>query len=195
MGGVRVNVPRTVVDPNYQITTTNVGIRFNAGHILESAGAPMLMRHARIGDEEATHVDLAGHVATLGARVQTLPDSDAGYRIDTALARAAVEIAVRRHAGAIEHVHMVDGDVAIQTGKDLRNVAVVIGTGGILAHGRNPRYVMEGACYSGRDPLSLRPRAPELLVDTQYIFYAMGLLAAAAPEVSVRLQKRSLKSA
>jgi uncharacterized protein (TIGR01319 family) len=173
----------------------DLGIRFNAGHILESAGAPTLMQHARIGEEESTRVDLAGHVATLGARVQTLPDSDAGYRIDTALARAAVEIAVRRHAGAIEHVHMVDGDVAIQTGKDLRNVAVVVGTGGILAHGRNPRYVIEGACYSDRDPLSLRPRAPELLVDTEYIFYAMGLLAAAAPEVAVRLQKRSLKSA
>ena len=174
----------------------DLGIRFNAAHILEMAGASAVMEHAGIGAGESDPpFDLAERVASLGAQVDTLPGDDHGYRIDTALARTAVEVAVARHAGVIEHVHMADGDVAVQRGKDLRGVNCVVGTGGILAYGRNPRYILEGACYSKRDPFSLRPRTPRLLIDSLYVFYAMGLLAEIAPDVSVRLQKSSLTQA
>lgn len=171
----------------------DLGIRFNAAHILAMAGETALMEHAGIPSSEADRpFDLAGRVASLGRQVDTLPEDEEAHRIDTALARTAVEYAVSRHAGVIEHVHLADGDVALQRGKDLRGVNCVVGTGGILAYGRNPRYILQGACYSRRDPFSLRPRAPKLLIDSLYVFYAMGLLAETAPEVSLRLQKLSL---
>lgn len=169
----------------------DLGMRFNAVNILEAA-EENLARHVGGEDEGGVALDLKQRVHSLGAMVQTLPHDDAAHRVDTALARTAVEIAVARHAGTIEHVHMPDGDVAMQVGKDLRNVQVVIGTGGILAHGKNPRYILEGAMYSAREPLSLRPRQPRLLMDSLYIFYAAGLLAESRPEVAIRLQKQTL---
>ena len=174
----------------------DLGIRFNASHILEMAGENALLEHAGIADgAKQQGLDVAGHVAALGRKVDTLPADEAAHRLDTALARSAVEYAVARHAGTIEFVHLADGDVAVQRGKDLRNVKYVVGTGGILAYGRNPRYILEGACFSGRDPFSLRPKAPQMLIDSLYVFYAMGLLAETAPAVAVRLQKKSLTAA
>ncbi len=175
----------------------DLGIRFNAAHILESAGDDVA-RHAAARapaqscDATSSATDLQSHVRGLGSHVQTLPADDAAHRIDTALARTAVEIAVARHAGYVEHVHMPDGTVAMQVGKDLRSVGAVIGTGGILAHGRDPRYVLEGVRWSGLQPLSLRPRAPRLWMDSLYVFYATGLLAQARPDVALRLQRASL---
>lgn len=186
-------VPRGLPEPYAKRTVEgDLGIRFNARHIVDTVGRERIFEHARMGAAEQMGFDLDAHINSLGEQVQMLPDGEQAHRIDIALARNAVEIAVARHAGVIEHVHMMDGDVAIQTGKDLRGTKMLIGTGGIFAYGRDPRYVLEGAFYSGQNPLSLRPRAPDLLVDSMYVFYATGLLAEAAPGVSVRLQKRSL---
>jgi uncharacterized protein (TIGR01319 family) len=172
----------------------DLGIRFNAQHILESAGEQMLQAHSQVGGPMSSDIatGVAERVAVLRQKVDTVPVDDDDHWLDAALARTAVEIATSRHAGAIEQVHLADGDATLLRGKDLRDVGIVIGTGGIFAHGRMPRYVLEGARYSARDPLSLRPRDPKLLVDSQYIFYAMGLLASIAPAAAVQLLKNSL---
>ena len=185
-------VPRGLPEPYAKRTVEgDLGIRYNAANILATA-EDAVMEHAGVEAHEDSRRHMTGRVRSLGQEVQTLPVDDEGHRVDTALARTAVEIAVARHAGMVEHVYMPDGDVTVQRGKDLRGVNVVVGTGGILAHGKNPRYVLEGARYSRREPLSLRPRDPKLYVDSMYIFYAAGLLAETAPEVAVRLQKQSL---
>lgn len=183
-------IPRGLPEPYAKRTVEgDLGIRFNATNIFATAGQSV-MEHA--GASEASRPGVAQRVSSLSEKVETLPRDDMESQIDTALARTAVEIAVARHAGVVEHIYMSDGDVTVLRGKDLRGVQVVVGTGGIVAYGRNPRYVLEGACYSDRDPLSLRPRAPKLLADSLYVFYATGLLAETAPEVAIRLQKQSL---
>jgi LCP family protein required for cell wall assembly len=52
MGGVRVNVPRTVVDPNYQVTQTNIGIRFNAGVQVMGGARALIYARTRQGDND-----------------------------------------------------------------------------------------------------------------------------------------------
>jgi len=52
MGGVRVNVPRTVVDPNYQVTRTNIGIRFNAGVQVMAGARALIYARTRQGDND-----------------------------------------------------------------------------------------------------------------------------------------------
>jgi uncharacterized protein (TIGR01319 family) len=169
----------------------DLGMRFNAANILEIAGERVAgyMNDESQGGDAA---DLKNHVQSLVDRVEDLPKDEAGQRLDLALARTAVEIAVGRHAGTIEHVYMPDGDVAMQVGKDLRNLRTVIGTGGVLAYGKDPAYILEGATYSVREPLSLRPKSPRFFMDSLYIFYAAGLLAETRPEVAIRLQKHTL---
>lgn len=52
MGGVRVNVPRTVVDPYYQITTSKVGVRFNAGWQVMGGARALIYARTRQGDND-----------------------------------------------------------------------------------------------------------------------------------------------
>ncbi len=52
MGGVRVNLPRPVVDPYYQVTTTNIGIRFPAGPQTLSGPRALIYVRTRQGDND-----------------------------------------------------------------------------------------------------------------------------------------------
>ena len=52
MGGVNVNVPSLVVDPNYQITTTNVGIRFDPGPQVMNGDRAIIYARTRQGDSD-----------------------------------------------------------------------------------------------------------------------------------------------
>ena len=68
----------------------------------------------------------------------------------------------------------------------------MIGTGGALVHGSNPRAVLEMALAADDEPLSLRPRAPRLLVDREYLLYACGLLGAVEPQAALELALKHL---
>lgn len=172
----------------------DLGIRFNAGHILDTS-LDKLRAHANVSGNAVEDDGLRGKVDILSKRVETVPLDDPGFRLDTALARTAVEVAVERHAGSIERVHLSDGDATLQHGKDLREVSTVIGTGGVFAYGQNQRYILEGAKFDKSRPLSLGPRNPNYFVDSSYIFYAMGLLAAIEPKLAVSLLKQNLTAA
>jgi hypothetical protein len=69
----------------------------------------------------------------------------------------------------------------------------VVGTGGIFAFGREPRWILKAACFDEKAPESLRPVAPDFFIDTCYILYATGLLAEIAPFKALKIIKRHLK--
>jgi hypothetical protein len=77
--------------------------------------------------------------------------------------------------------------VTVQRGKDLRRVNAVVGTGGAIAGSRDPRAILAMALADPREPLSLRPAAPRLLLDRQYLLYACGLLGAADAPAALEL--------
>ena len=104
-----------------------------------------------------------------------------------------MRIAVARHAGTAEIVRTAHGAVTMQRGKDLSGVKTVIGTGGPLAHGATPASILKAALADPADPFSLRPLAPALFIDAQYLLYASGLLAAAEPEAAFALALGSLR--
>lgn len=52
MGGVRVDVPAAVVDPYYQVTTTQIGIRFKAGLQVMSGSRALIYNRTRQGDSD-----------------------------------------------------------------------------------------------------------------------------------------------
>jgi hypothetical protein len=62
-------------------------------------------------------------------------------------------------------VHTVNGPVNVQRGKDLSTLEVVIGTGGAIVAARDPGAILAMALADPGEPLSLRPRAPRLLLD------------------------------
>jgi len=69
----------------------------------------------------------------------------------------------------------------MQRGKDLGDVRWLIGTGGAIVHARDPAAVLRVACADARKPGELRPHAPQIALDADYLLYAAGLLAQVNP--------------
>jgi uncharacterized protein (TIGR01319 family) len=166
----------------------DLGMRYNAAGIVAAAGIDAIAADAGI-TVDAVNAALA----RLHANVETLPVDDAHFRLDEALARAAIRIAVKRHAGTCETVYTAQGPVGMQRGKDLGQVKLVIGTGGALVHARNPSAILDVAAASDGDPCSLRPQAPRLAIDRHYLLYAAGLLAQVAPRVAFDIASDQLQ--
>ena len=81
--------------------------------------------------------DLAGRRRAHGTTTRaSCPTTDAERDDDEAIARAAVGLALRRHAGRSQVVVSPEGRVVERTGKDLREVDLLVGSGGVLRHGR-----------------------------------------------------------
>jgi len=112
------------------------------------------------------------------------------------MAAAASFIAAERHAGRLETARTDFGTtVMVQRGKDLTQVGTLIGTGGVIAFGRNPEIIMAECLFDRNDPFSLRPKHPQLMVDAGYMMYAGGLLSTVYPDKALRLVKNSLRPA
>jgi len=121
-----------------------------------------------------------------------LPRTDAERDDDEAIARAAVGLALRRHAGRSRVVVSPEGRVVERTGKDLREVDLLVGSGGVLRHGRPgvAARVLAGSTGADLEGGWQLPEHPRVVVDTDYVLAAAGLLAAPHPEAAYRLVLR-----
>lgn len=108
------------------------------------------------------------------------------------LSRVAVRSAVNRHAGSLRTVMTPNGEVTLQRGKDLTRLGWVVGAGGPVSFSADPREVLGGALFEKDLPLLLKPKAPEMLLDTHYVLFALGLLAQSEPAKALRLMRRYL---
>ncbi len=117
-----------------------------------------------------------------------LPDRDDERDADEAIARVAAGIALRRHAGRSKVVVGPDGRVVERTGKDLREVDLLVGSGGVLRNGRPgvAGRVLAGSTGEVAGGWQL-PRSPRVVVDTEYVLAAVGLLADDHPDAAYRL--------
>jgi uncharacterized protein (TIGR01319 family) len=183
-------VPYGLPEPRVKRTVEgDLGMRHNARSVLEAAGALALARDAGLAP-----ADLEATVAAFAGDVERLPGNDAEAAVDGALARAMIAAALARHAGTVETVYTATGPVTMQRGKDLSAVGLVIGTGGVIAHARDPGRLLAGHGGAAQaDGTALLPQRPRLLVDRDYAIYACGLLAGVAPRAALRLAKSSLR--
>jgi uncharacterized protein (TIGR01319 family) len=123
-----------------------------------------------------------------------VPADDRGRRCDLRLAELAGLVALRRHAGRQRVVLGADGRVVERTGTDLREVNLLVGSGGVLRHASPEAAERVLAAATGTDLPGgwLLPRAPRLVVDRAYVLVAAGLLAADHPDVARALLTRHL---
>jgi uncharacterized protein (TIGR01319 family) len=151
----------------------DLGMRWSAVTTAEAAGRDDLREAARRRTEDPAF----------------LPDTPAEEEVDVELAREATGLALRRHAGRSKVVVSPDGRVVERSGKDLREVDLLVGSGGALRHGppdAADRVLAPstGPHFEGGWQL---PRAPRVTVDHDYVLAAAGLLAAAHPAAAHRL--------
>jgi uncharacterized protein (TIGR01319 family) len=120
-----------------------------------------------------------------------LPTTDAEYVEDERIAAAAVGLALRRHAGRSQVVVGPDGRVLERTGKDLREVDLLVASGGVLRHGRPG---VEGRVFAGStgevEGGWQLPESPRVVVDRDYVLAAAGLLVRRHPVSAYRLVQR-----
>lgn len=159
----------------------DLGMRWSAATTVEAALAEGLLPES-LRDDAVRRSREPGY----------LPDTDAERVVDEQIATAAVTLAMRRHAGRSQVVVGPDGRVVQRTGKDLREVALLVGSGGVLrATGTVAQRVL-GAVV-GHDPEGWQlPEAPRVVVDRDYVLAAVGLLAGEHPEAAARLAARLL---
>jgi uncharacterized protein (TIGR01319 family) len=118
-----------------------------------------------------------------------LPASADDDAVDLRLASAAAALAVRRHAGRRQVVFSPSGRLVEHAGTDLRDVSLLVGSGGVLRH-RAPEqaHAVLGAATGDRiEGGWLVPRGPRIVVDRRYVLAAAGLLAAEYPDAAYRL--------
>lgn len=173
----------------------DLGIRYNARTIYDFAGFDKLKALAlamKPGLDEAL-IDPDKYTSALSADVKYTPQNEEEYMMDSALAQAAAEIAVERHAGALRREQTVNGEVNVQTGKNLLDVKNVLGTGGIFKYGKMPEKVLKSALYNLQSPWSLKPMSPKGWLDADYLMYAVGLLSQDYPDEALIIAKEHLK--
>ncbi|HQR26053.1 MAG TPA: glutamate mutase L [Nocardioides sp.] len=159
--------------PVTRTVEADLGLRWSAVTTVEQAGLEGLLEAARRRHEDPAY----------------LPDSDTEADTDEAIARAAVGLALRRHAGRSRVVVGPEGRVVERTGKDLREVDLLVGSGGILRSGRPgvAERVLAGSLGEQIEGGWQLPRHPAIVVDHDYVLAAAGLLAADHPEAAHRL--------
>jgi len=158
----------------------DLGVRWNARGILAAGEAERLLRP---GERAALEPAADARVADPGL----VPTDGAGRAVDARLAQLALTIALRRHARPQESAE-------VRTpGKDLRQVRLLVGSGGVLRHSGRSRLVEILA--AGRSDRAGGWKVPEragLAVDGRYVLAAAGLLAAEHPQAAARLVTASL---
>ncbi len=119
-----------------------------------------------------------------------LPGTDAERAEDEQVAAAAATLALRRHAGRSQVVVGPDGRVVERTGKDLREVALLAGSGGVLRHSDAEATNNILAGLTGANPEGWQlPERPRVVVDSDYVLAAVGLLSERQPEAASALAR------
>ncbi len=172
----------------------DIGIRYNAAHILEKVGRNRIMEAASSFDGTLPEkFDLEAMISYLATHVNHVPQNDHEFLVDSALAYIAVDIAMERHCGTISEMYTPMGKVHVQRGKDLSKIKTIVATGGIFTYGRKIKQILEGACASQNRPNSLRPIGPEtIFIDEDYILFAIGLAAQVDADKALRIMLGSM---
>jgi len=132
--------------------------------------AGTLWRSRTVEGDLGVAVGAPGTRAAAAAEKLALPDS--GHPADDrALAAAAATVALRRHARG----HSSGPGQPRTGGRDLRDVRLVVGSGGVLRHGGG-RYVLDAVLADTAGGWAA-PAAARTVVDSRYVLAAAGLLA------------------
>ncbi len=172
-----VALRREVVETLWRSRTVegDLGVRWNAPGVVVAALAERLL--------DAAAADALEPEARLrAADPGWVPTDEHGRSVDARLAELALTVALRRHARPQE-----SGEVRT-SGKDLRQVRLVVGSGGVLRHGgpQTARTVLGPAVHDHGGGWRVPERA-RLAVDERYVLAAAGLLAAEHPQAAARL--------
>jgi uncharacterized protein (TIGR01319 family) len=160
----------------------DLGVRWSAPGVIEAARVERLLARGEVEPLAAAARARADEPGLIAA-------DPAGRAADLRLAALAATVALRRHARG----EAIGPGGPRRGGRDLRDVALVIGSGGVLRHAppADAGSVL-GAALSDHAGGWALPRGPRVVVDADYVLAAAGLLAADHARAAVALLRRHL---
>ncbi|MFB9849994.1 glutamate mutase L [Micromonospora andamanensis] len=155
----------------------DLGVRWSAPGVVRAAVEERLVA-AGEGD------GLAAEAAVRAADPGFLPADAVGRAVDARFAALAATVALRRHARGV--------GTGERSGRDLRDVRLLVGSGGVLRHAPDgdAAGVLDAVLSDHAGGWAL-PRAARPVVDADYVLAAAGLLAGEHP-VAARALLRPL---
>ncbi len=189
----------------YRTVEGNLGMRISACGIVESLGAQQVLACADpvelaactgVSPEQKMPQEMLDDLAAqlqnytekLEAQPQSIVPEGSGLEaaFDTALATAALAVAIRRHAGKIAEKNIEMGiGAGVPVGRDLRKITKVLAVGGIFAHSSPQRSLGILQRAFARPGYSLLPAQCDFVVDRNYLLYSLGVLAQQYPDAAL----------
>ncbi len=174
---------------NKRTVEGDIGMRYSVRGIVEAAGLARICQLSGLDKARAEEL-----LDTIAIHTDMIPQPGSDLeKLDYALASAAIETAVTRHAGSMEETYTLMGLTYVQSGKDLRHVRQIVVTGGSLIRTARTGEIAAHALASPLAPMSLRPMQADIWVDRSYILAAMGLLSEYHPQIALRIMKKELE--
>lgn len=180
---------------SYRTVEGNLGLRVSATGIPETVGPNAILREMDL-EYKMTAQEVLDFAQRLEDCPNYIPQTEQELALERALATCAIRVALRRHAGyyaqASDPVMGVMAGTAL--GRDLRNVERVLCVGGIFVHSElGAAQTLVSHCFT--DPgISLLPvRPPQVILDRDYLLYAMGVLGRHYPDASLNFLKRYIE--
>ncbi|MHA4947542.1 glutamate mutase L [Micromonospora sp. SD19] len=158
----------------------DLGMRWSAPGVVRAAVEERLLA----GDESD---DLAAAAARRAGDPALLAVDDVERAVDRRIATLAATVALRRHARGV-----ATGERA---GRDLRDVRLLVGSGGVLRHAPADMsgQVLSAVLADHAGGWAL-PRAAAAVVDADYVLAAGGLLAEEHPAAARALLRHHLRT-
>lgn len=173
---------------NKRTVEGDLGMRYSLAALADELDLSALSEEIDVSES-----DITTWIQACSKKPDTLAQpNSAQQKIEEALARGAVKIAVERHTGMYEPVYTPFGQVFALTGKDLSAVPYVIGIGGAIINAHNPHNILKGSELDAADFTHAKPKNPTYKIDKKYIFASMGLLSAVHPELALKLMKEEI---
>ena len=208
LGELRLEERGLVINNDKQVAFRtvegNLGMRVSASGIVETVGPAgvltirdrLLGKDGPVGEFDQGEIErLTEYAVFLEENTSHLPAGQWELEIEPALATAAMEAALRRHAGywVTEFNPKLGLAPGSPVGRDLRGVKWVVGVGGFFTYNsRELCLKVLGEIF--RNPgYSLFPEFPEFRLDSQYLLYAMGLLGRHCPDAALSFAKKYLE--
>ena len=165
----------------------DLGMRYSATGILKTLTKEEIMM---INLEKG--IDIEKEINDRNSNVAMLPKNQKEEFVDRLLAEMCVYKAMTRHAGKMQEIYTPMGMVHHQTGKDLTDIDLVIGTGGVIIKSTDPKQILAKTTNVFRNDFELRPKHPKFCIDATYSLYAMGLLSEFDPILALKIMKKHL---
>lgn len=147
----------------------DLGMRYSALSLYESVGKGNFLKH------KSSLKDIKAKCEFRHNKPNLIFEDKEEIEFDEIMAKNCVEISTKRHSGSIRSSYIGGKTVFVQNGKDLREINLIIGTGGIIINSENSYSILK-ECI-GKDEKFLLPLKPRFAIDKKYIMSAMGVLS------------------